>query len=659
MKHLLSFLLLFISASAVLSQSPRMSLYEEFTGETCPPCAATNPDLNKILLSAQNATRVIAIKWQIPIPSAPSNTWSLYQTNKNDINWRYRSVGGGGYGYPSQNNASSPISSGINSAPQGVLDGQHQWIFGAVSDHPAYISDAVLATAQSYTSAFNVNLKHEWNATKSAIIVTVNITASAAFNATGPLVFRCVMVERLIQFSVQPGSNGETTFEDVAISAYPTLQAGQSLQGNWVNGQTQSFTLSCTPPAYTRDRNQISLVGFIQDDGNRKVAQAARSRALYDAEARGVRAGLSCGPFFAPVADIYNAGLLPITAMTLIPAADGLVGTAKTWTGTLNPGASMTLTLNPVSSPQAAGPHLLSIKIAAMNGSDFNEGNNAVQVLFPVHSGPGGPGVKEGFVASVFPPAGWTPVSASAYGFKRSTEAGAYWLAPLESMKYDFFNNPRIGEQHQLYMPAMDLRGGDAIDVFFDYAYAQRSAQNNDRLELKVTADCGQNWLTVFSKSGTALATTGPTAGAEYVPDAADFSQWQTAQVALPGMNQGEVILKFEVTNDNGNALYIDNINVVQRLPSSVPQISGTMGLQAFPVPAKDALTLRFESEMTGRWQLSLYDGRGGLLLQKNLNVTTGSNEEDLDVRAFPEGLYLLELTSPKDRRVQKISLQR
>ena len=62
---------------------------------------------------------------------------------------------------------------------------------------------------------------------------------------------------------------------------------------------------------------------------------------------------------------------------------------------------------------------------------------------------------------------------------------------------------------------------------------------------------------------------------------------------------------------------------------------------------------------MTGRWQLSLYDGRGGLLLQKNLNVTTGSNEEDLDVRAFPEGLYLLELTSPKDRRVQKISLQR
>jgi hypothetical protein len=124
-------------------------------------------------------------------------------------------------------------------------------------------------------------------------------------------------------------------------------------------------------------------------------------------------------------------------------------------------------------------------------------------------------------------------------------------------------------------------------------------------------------------------------------------------------MNQGEVILKFEVTNDNGNALYIDNINVVQRLPSSVPEISGTMGFQAFPVPAKEALTLRFESDMTSIWQLSLYDGRGGLLVRKNLNVTSGSNEAELDVTDFPEGLYLLELTSPKDRHVQKISFQR
>jgi hypothetical protein len=45
--------------------------------------------------------------------------------------------------------------------------------------------------------------------------------------------------------------------------------------------------------------------------------------------------------------------------------------------------------------------------------------------------------------------------------------------------------------------------------------------------------------------------------------------------------------------------------------------------------------------------------------VRKNLNVTAGSNEAELDVRDFPEGLYVLELTSPKDRHVQKISFQR
>src|SRR5947207_6199043 len=83
------------------AQSPRLSLFEEFTGETCPPCAATNPGLNSTLLSATNATKIVAIKWQVPIPSAPSNTWSLYKTNKAEIDWRYIAPSSG-YEYASQ-----------------------------------------------------------------------------------------------------------------------------------------------------------------------------------------------------------------------------------------------------------------------------------------------------------------------------------------------------------------------------------------------------------------------------------------------------------------------------------------------------------------------------------------------------------------------------
>src|SRR5688572_32875432 len=90
-KQLLALGLLF-GAVGLNAQSTRLSVYEEFTGETCPPCAATNPGLNAILLTPTNQTKIVAIKWQVPIPSAPTPTWSLYKTNQTEIDWRYRST---------------------------------------------------------------------------------------------------------------------------------------------------------------------------------------------------------------------------------------------------------------------------------------------------------------------------------------------------------------------------------------------------------------------------------------------------------------------------------------------------------------------------------------------------------------------------------------
>lgn len=298
---LLTFGLIFASVIAV-AQTPRLSLYEEFTGENCGPCASTNPALN-VKLAAPSATPlVVSIKWQVPIPSAPPNAWSLYKTNIAEIDWRYRSTSSG-YGYPSQSTPTSAITSGINSAPSGRLDGQHQWAFGAASDHPFYMSQNVIATAQSYTSAFSIVLKREWAQSDSqSFNVLVHITATAPFTSVGNLVFRTVMIEKLVKFknaigtAVAPGTNGEKVFESPAVKSYPSIQNGVSLQGSWAVGQTKTFTLNCKVPAYmydtirfqsdgitpnanynrNRQLSELDFVGFIQDDGNRKVAQAVR-----------------------------------------------------------------------------------------------------------------------------------------------------------------------------------------------------------------------------------------------------------------------------------------------------------------------------------------------------------------------------------------------
>ncbi len=269
-----------LAAVLTFAQTPRLSLFEEFTGETCPPCAATNPGLDAKLSSPTNTPLVVAIKWQVPIPSTPSATWSLYKSNLTEISQRANY-------YPSQSNSGGAITNYINSAPQGRFDGQHQWTFGATSDHPAYVNDALIATAQSYTSAFSVVLVKEMDQSNAAFNVTVNILATAPFQSSGALVFRTVMVDRLIQFSVQPGTNGEKTFHDVAVKSFPSLQNGVSLQSSWNVGDSKTFTLNCPIPAYIlsgeHDRSTANLdfVGFIQDNGNKKVAQAVRGSECY------------------------------------------------------------------------------------------------------------------------------------------------------------------------------------------------------------------------------------------------------------------------------------------------------------------------------------------------------------------------------------------
>jgi hypothetical protein len=85
------------------------------------------------------------------------------------------------------------------------------------------------------------------------------------------------LVERKINFLVAPGTNGEKDFEDVVRKSYPTLQAGTSLPTTWTAGQTQTFTVACAIPSYIVDKSQMAFVGFIQDDGNKKVLQAERT----------------------------------------------------------------------------------------------------------------------------------------------------------------------------------------------------------------------------------------------------------------------------------------------------------------------------------------------------------------------------------------------
>ena len=634
------------------SQTPRLSLYEEFTGETCPPCASANPPLNLLLASPTNTPKIVAIKWQVPIPSAPSNTWSLYQTNKVEIDWRWKSVANGGYGY-------IPA---INSAPSGKIDGEAPTVFGAASAHPANLNNNVISTAQSFTSAFSISVSRAWDASCSSINLTVSIAATANFNAVGALKFRTVMVENIIDFPTAPGSNGEKHFEDVAIKSFPTLQSGISMASNWIVGQTQTFTLNCPIPSYTRKKEEIAFVGFIQDDGNQRVAQAVRvqkSVLSNDAIALSAKVAATCSSTISPIISVYNNGLNAITALTITPYIDGAIAPTISWNGNIASATSATISLNTISSPTNTGAHTFSYNISAMNGTDGNMTNNSTKVSYLVASDFQGSPVSEDFALPNFPPVKWAAVNSnSGPSWTRVTNAGGYNLS-TQSTRYDFFNNKVIGDMDELFITPMNLSGTAAPVLSFDYAYAQRDANSNDKLEVMVSNNCGSSWTNVYSSSGYTLATALPMPMA-YLPDVNDISQWQTVTINLTGYNSASVLVKFVVTNDNGNNLYIDNVNLNQTQPVGlIKETKLSNQVSIFPNPTSGNATLKVFSLTSGKSKLILINTMGQIVSSKTIDLFSGNNNLLIDTKEFSNGIYSVVLETATETVVKKISISK
>ena len=659
-----------------LSAQIRTSLYEEFTGENFGLWYPTNPNLNALL--ASNASLVIPIKWQVPFPTAPTNINSLYQTNKAEINWRCKSSSGGtlaagpstlAYGYPSQNTPSDVAVNGINSGSTGRIDGQHQWVFGAASDDPADVSNAVITSAQTQTTNFRILMDPSWSPTFTNCVVSVTIISSTSFTSVGALMFRLCLVERNIQFATPPGINGEKKFYDAVRKSYPTTVSGTSvtamgtvLNSTWTPSQTQIFTVNCPIPAYIRDPSQMAFVGFIQDDGNRIVYQAARTAQPAipnDIKAVSVDIPLSCTSNFTPSFVAENLGQVTVTSLTIAPYIDGIAQSTYIYSGTIPGGTSATLALPGYTA--SFGKHTFSINVTGVSGGDMNVVNNTTKSMFGI-SNTLTTTIAETF--STFPPPNWYFLN---YDFENATwgigNAGGFGNSPT-SAKYDFWNGlGGLGGADDLFLPAIDLTGVTNVGIAFDVAYAQYTNQN-DELKVMASTDCGINWTTVYSKQGASLASAPSYSVGPFLPGA---TQWRRDSVALPAFaNQAHVLVKFVANSDFGNNLYIDNVNLGPPPPTNTTTAlseeikNSNFEIGMFPNPTSDFTNLSVnlnKSEIVG---IRINNSLGQLFYDtKNNPLETGQTNILLNTENWPCGLYSVSVSTDKGIINAKLSIVR
>lgn len=613
-------LILGFAAITALStaQTTRLSLYEEFTGENCGPCAATNPDLNTLLLA--NLDKVIPLKWQVDIPSAPTATWSLWQTNQAEAGWRAYT-----YGY------------GISSAPNARMDGQGQTAFGASSNNPSVLSQTHLNTAAAVPSPFSISMQRSWDPGMTVFTVTVSITAAQTYTCAGPLRFRLVMVEKKINFATAPGSNGEKDFYYTARKSFPTIQSGTSLPTSWTTGQNQTFTIACTAPSYIVNKLEVECVGFIQDDATRRVQQAGITRAPNDAQAMGMASNyMNCGTTYTPAVRVYNSGINTISTMTILPIVDGIAGTPFAWSGSLASNTSATITMPSIS--PSLGAHTYSMNITAVNGTtDDYPSNNTKLGSFALTNTTIAAPIIQTFSLTTFPPTNWyrNNQDNGTFQFSRIPNVGAYAISPLGCVKYNSWDNPNVGDRDELYMPSSNLTGLSNMKLTFDVAHSPVTGKT-EGLDVLVSTNCGATWTNVYSKYGTILATA-PASTIAFTPIS---TQWRSEVVNLSAYdNMPDVLVKFMPYNAYGNNIWLDNINLVSTTDVSA---SNTIfdGVDLYPNPAQNEATVRITTAKACESTITLLNAIGQTAQQKTINLETGVNNITLDTKDLASGLY-------------------
>ncbi len=229
-----------IAGHATKAQSQRFCIVEHYTQASCGPCAQANPGFQTLMTS--NASKVIGIRYQVSWPG--TDPMNAQDASEIATRTNYYS---------------------INGVPDEYMD-------GTINN----VTSSTINTEYAVVSPYTITLHHSFNAANDSIFISAVITATQAFTATGALKLQVAMLEKQITFTNAPGSNGEKVFYNVLRKMYPNA-SGTTLPGTWTVGQSQTVTLKGKIPTYIYQKSQIATVAWIQDDGNKKIKQAAYS----------------------------------------------------------------------------------------------------------------------------------------------------------------------------------------------------------------------------------------------------------------------------------------------------------------------------------------------------------------------------------------------
>lgn len=619
------------------TNAQRLSLYEEFTGENCPPCASTNPGLWTLITASGNASKVIMIKYMVPIPSSG---WFYLQDKANaDTRSSYYNV---------------PF------APYARMDGKVVANSCSSPGHPGCLTQSDINASSSVASNFIITATSAYDATYDTIISNIVVTATSAFAPSGANMKLRTALVQTYEFNSAPGTNGETEFENVVRAMYPSA-AGTSVPNTWTAAMVQNYTIKGKIPTFVDKSKSPFLVVWLQNDNDSVVAQTTISVPLpkvpNDLGISGSAKKLYCvagtSGSIAPSVTLTNSGTNTLTSATVFYKIDASGSwVSQPWTGSLAAGATTNVTFP--SATVGVGAHTIYDSVYLV--TDQNIGNNSSSSSINVASTAGiTMPYYQNFEAANFP-SGWYSVDVNGNG-KHWVNGNGTGLAHNGSnyMPWYYLGSMAAGETNLLVMPTPTPAGGHATLDFFE-AYAQQSASNNDELSIVYSSDCGTTWTNVWSKTGSAHATTSPTTTYWLPSPSVGTTDWQFRSVDLSSVPANSLVA-FKAVANGGNNLFLDDMALTTKGVGVNTPASVVNKARIYPNPAKDAATLELTLGAASDLQVEITDAVGHVINTISNHYNAGEQNITINTSVMPAGLYNVKVITGANTTTHQLSV--
>lgn len=216
-------------------------------------------------------------------------------------------------------------------------------------------------------------------------------------------------------------------------------------------------------------------------------------------------------------------------------------------------------------------------------------------------------------------------------------------------------------ETHDAFISGpIDLSGVDPEDeIIFDFmfAYRKRFSANFEELKFFISNDCGETWsLRKFLKNDDLSP---DNASAPYTPSSTE--EW--VQENVTNINSpyfvSNFMFKFEFKNDNGNNIYIDNINLYPASMTGLGKNDPLSNISIYPNPTAGSMSMVMDISDGGAYSVELTNllGEKVMTLYEG-DLSVGTNKLDFDLSELPKGSYMVQVNGEKECSSQIIVKQ-